>query len=132
MLSAGDLSVRAARILGYRPVANEVEVTIRPRGASESGRVHVHRVVNCTGPSSDVRRVGDPLLDALLSRRLLRPDPLCLGVETASDGALLDAAGRPSRVLSLVGPLLRADYWEATAVPELRQHAARLAERLLP
>ncbi len=132
MLSAGDLSVRAARILGYRPVANEVEVTIRPRGASEAGRVHVHRVVNCTGPSSDVRRVGDPLLDALLSRRLLRPDPLALGVETAADGALLDAAGRPSRVLSLVGPLLRADYWEATAVPELRQHAARLAERLLP
>lgn len=132
MLSAGDVSVRAARILGYRPVANEVEVTIRPRGAVEAGRVHVHRVVNCTGPSTDVRRVGDVLLDALLGRRLLRPDPLNLGVETAADGAVLDAAGRPSRVLYLVGPLLKADYWEATAVPELRQHAARLAERLLP
>jgi hypothetical protein len=31
-----------------------------------------------------------------------------------------------------VGPLLKADYWEATAVPELRAHAARLAEALLP
>ena len=132
MIASGDLSVRAARILGYRPVANEVEVTIRPRGASEAGRVHVDRVINCTGPSSDVRRVGDSLLDALLSRRLLRPDPLGLGVETAAGGALLDAAGRPSRVLYLVGPLLKADHWEATAVPELRQHAARLAERLLP
>ena len=131
MLTAGDLSVRAARILGYRPVANEVEVTLRPRGASESVRVHVQRVVNCTGPSGDVRRIGDPLLDALLARRLLRPDPLGLGVETAADGAVLDAAGRPSRALFLVGPLLKADYWEATAVPELRQHAARLAERLL-
>jgi uncharacterized NAD(P)/FAD-binding protein YdhS len=132
MLAAGDLSVRAARILGYRPVAGEVEVTIRPRGASEAGRVHVNRVVNCTGPSSDVRRIGDPLLDALLERRILRPDPLGLGLETAADGALLDASGKPSRVLYLVGPLLKADYWEATAVPELRQHAARLAERLLP
>ena len=45
---------------------------------------------------------------------------------------MLDAAGSPSRVLSLVGPLLKAGFWEATAVPELRQHAARLAERLLP
>ncbi|HWZ84862.1 MAG TPA: FAD/NAD(P)-binding protein [Thermoanaerobaculia bacterium] len=132
MLAAGDLSVRAARILGYRSVAGEVEVTIRPRGASEAGRVHVNRVVNCTGPSTDVRRVGDPLLDALLARRLLRPDPLGLGLETAADGALFDAAGRPSRVLSLVGPLLKADRWEATAVPELRERAARLAERLLP
>jgi uncharacterized NAD(P)/FAD-binding protein YdhS len=132
MLAAGDLSVRAARILGYRSVAGEVEVTIRPRGATEAGRVHVDRVINCTGPSTDVRRVGDPLLDTLLARDLLRPDPLGLGVETGADGALLDAAGRPSRILYLVGPLLKADHWEATAVPELRQHAARLAERLLP
>lgn len=132
MLSAGDLSVRAARILGYRQVPGEIEVMIRPRGAAEAVRIHVSRVVNCTGPSSDVRRVGDPLLDALSARGLLRPDPLALGLETAADGALLDASGRPSRVLYLVGPLLKADYWEATAVPELRQHAARLAERLLP
>ena len=132
LLVSGDLSVRAARLLGYRPVAGEIEVTLRPRGASESVRIHVHRVVNCTGPSSDVRRLGDPLLDALLGRGSIRPDPLGLGLETAADGALLDASGRPSRVLYLVGPLLKPNFWEATAVPELRQHAARLAERLLP
>ncbi len=132
MIASGDLSVRAARILGYRPVANEVEVTIRPRGATAAGRVHVDRVVNCTGPSSDVRRVGDPLLESLLARRLIRPDPHALGLETTADDSVLDASGNPSRVLSLVGPLLKAGFWEATAVPELRQHAARLAERLLP
>lgn len=132
MLASGDLSVRAARILGYRPVAGEVEVMLRPRGAAESVRIHVHRVVNATGPSTDVQRIGDLLLDALLARGLLRPDPLGLGLETASDLALLDTEGRPSRFLYLVGPLLKADYWEATAVPELRAHAARLAERLLP
>jgi uncharacterized NAD(P)/FAD-binding protein YdhS len=132
LIAAGDLSVRAARILGYRPVAKEVEVTIRPRGSSTAGRVHVDRVVNCTGPSTDVRRVGDPLLDTLLARRLIRPDPLGLGLETSDDGALLDAAGTPSGILHLVGPLLKARFWEATAVPELREHAARLAARLLP
>jgi len=132
MLVSGDLSVRAARILGYRPVAGEVEVMLRPRGASEPVRIHVQRVVNATGPSTDVRRIGDPLLDALLARDVLRPDPLGLGLETASDLALLDAEGKPSRSLYLMGPLLKAGYWEATAVPELRAHAARLAERLLP
>ena len=29
-----------------------------------------------------------------------------------------------------MGPLLKADLWESTAVPELRVHAARLAEHL--
>ena len=132
MLLAGDLSVRAARVLGYRAVASEVEVTIRPRGAAETVRVHVDRVVNCTGPSTDVRRIGDPLLDALIARGILRPDPFGLGIETAADGAVLDAAGHPSRTLYCVGPLLKANRWEATAVPELRDLAARLAERLLP
>ena len=114
-------------------MANEVEVTIRPRGATAAGRVHVDRVVNCTGPSSDVRRVGDALLEALLGAPPRPPRPASRSASRrAADGALLDAAGRPSRVLSLVGPLLKAGFWEATAVPELRQHAARLAERLLP
>jgi len=132
LLVSGDLSVRAARLLGYRSVAGEVEVTLRPRGASEPVRIHVHRVVNCTGPSTDVRRLGDPLLDALVARGLIQPDPLGLGLETAADGAVLEASGRHSRVLYLVGPLLKPNFWETTAVPELRQHAARLAERLLP
>jgi uncharacterized NAD(P)/FAD-binding protein YdhS len=132
MLVSGDLSVRAARVLGYRAVAGEIEVMLRPRGGTEPVRIHVQRVVNATGPSTDVRRIGDPLLDALLGRGLLRPDALALGLETAPDLALLDADGKPSRFLYLVGPLLKADYWEATAVQELRAHAARLAELLLP
>jgi uncharacterized NAD(P)/FAD-binding protein YdhS len=32
--------------------------------------------------------------------------------------------------LYYIGPWLRARDWEATAVPELREHAARLARRL--
>jgi uncharacterized NAD(P)/FAD-binding protein YdhS len=32
----------------------------------------------------------------------------------------------------LVGPLLKARFWEATAVPELRGHARSIAQRLLP
>jgi hypothetical protein len=30
-----------------------------------------------------------------------------------------------------VGPLLKAELWEATAVPELREHARKLADCML-
>ena len=30
-----------------------------------------------------------------------------------------------------LGPMLRADHWEATAVPELRAHAEQLARHLV-
>ncbi len=79
-----------------------------------------------------MRRIGDGLLDALLAAGRIVPDPHRLGILAAEDGAIIGADREPSRTVFLVGPLLKARDWEATAVPELRVHAARLAERLLP
>ena len=132
MWQAGEFQVRAGRVLRYEPTADGVRVLVRPRGQEKPESIFVERVVNCTGPSSDVRRIGDRLLDALCRRGLAVPDPLGLGLEVSDDLALLDSDGRPSDTLFLVGPLLKARFWEATAVPELRQHAATVAEQLLP
>jgi hypothetical protein len=44
---------------------------------------------------------------------------------------VISRLGEPSRVLYYVGPLLRARDGEGTAVPELRQYAARLARTIL-
>ena len=60
------------------------------------------------------------------------PDALSLGLDVSDDLAILDADGQASASIFLVGPLLKARFWEATAVPELRQHAATLARKLLP
>jgi uncharacterized NAD(P)/FAD-binding protein YdhS len=132
MREAGELQIRAARVLRYETTSDGVRVLIRPRGSSRTEPLFVERIVNCTGPSSDVRRLGDRLLDALCRRGLVVPDLLSLGLDVSDELALLDSHGRPSETLFLVGPLLKAKFWEATAVPELRQHAARVAERLLP
>jgi uncharacterized NAD(P)/FAD-binding protein YdhS len=132
MRRSGEFQVRAGRVVRYEPTADGVRVLVRPRGQAKLEAVFVDRVVNCTGPSSDVARIGDRLLDALRRRGLAVPDPLRLGVEVSDDLALLGADGRPSDRLFLVGPLLKARFWEATAVPELRGHARSVAERLLP
>ncbi len=131
MREQGELRVRAGRILALAERGDGVDVRLRPRGGSQEESLRVARVVNCTGPSTDARRLDDRLIGSLREAGLIRPDPLGLGLEADADGALLDAAGRPSPVLSLVGPLLKARDWEATAVPELRDHAFRLATRLL-
>ena len=132
MMKASELQIRPGRVLRYEPSEGGVRVLVRPRDQSPVEALFVERVVNCTGPSSDVRRIGDRLLDALRARGLAVADPLRLGLEVSDDLALLDAEGRPSSFLFLVGPLMKARFWEATAVPELRQHAANVAKRLLP
>jgi uncharacterized NAD(P)/FAD-binding protein YdhS len=128
--SERKLSVQAGRILGLERAAEQVRVTWRPRGTRPRATLLVDRVINCTGPNYDPRRSRDPLMVSLLAQGLAIPDPLGLGVRTSAFGALLDAQGRCSRGLYYVGPMLRPDHWESTAVPELREHAARLAHHL--
>jgi uncharacterized NAD(P)/FAD-binding protein YdhS len=87
----------------------------------------VDRVVNCTGPDYNVGRSQDPLIQSLVSQGLAVSDPLNVGLRTGSYGALINAEGRAAPNLFYVGPMLRADHWEATAAQELRGHAERLA-----
>lgn len=51
-------------------------------------------------------------------------------IQVTADGEVMSADGCIVKGLYYVGPWLRARNWEATAVPELREHARRLAERL--
>jgi uncharacterized NAD(P)/FAD-binding protein YdhS len=124
------LSVQAGRIVSLERTAEQVRVTWRPRGAHAPATLLVDRVINCTGPNYDPRHSRDPLMVSLLTQGLAVSDPLGLGLRTSAFGAVLDAQGRCSRGLYYVGPMLRPDHWESTAVPELREHAARLASHL--
>ncbi len=78
-----------------------------------------------------MERSESTLVSGLLAAGLITPDGLGLGLRVDADGAVVDAQGRSSRMLSYIGPMLKARDWEATAVPELRVHAQRLAHRLL-
>jgi uncharacterized NAD(P)/FAD-binding protein YdhS len=124
------LHVHAGRLLGFEAVGNQIRVTWKARGAHEQQTLLVDRVVNCTGPDYNVRRSCDPLMRSLLAQGLAVADPHNLGIRTGSYGALIDAQGRASTNLFYVGPMLRADHWEATAAQELRGHAERLASYL--
>jgi uncharacterized NAD(P)/FAD-binding protein YdhS len=121
------LHVHAGHLLRFEAVGNQTRVTWRARGSAERQTLLVDRVVNCTGPDYNVLRSRDPLLRSLLSQGLAVPDSLGLGIRTGAYGALLDAHGRAAPNLFYIGPLLRADHWEATAAQELRGHAERLA-----
>jgi uncharacterized NAD(P)/FAD-binding protein YdhS len=130
LIDDGQLRILAGRVQGYETFTDSARVAVRPRGGDKVEHFIVDRVINCTGPSGDLRTLRDPLIGFLRSREMLRPDELGLGLETADDGALRDARGVPSGVIYYVGPLLKAMHWESTAVPELRVHAARLAATL--
>ncbi len=126
----GRLGIRAAEVLEVEPL---------PRGGlavvlSDGDRLEVGWVVNCTGPQSDVRLLGDPLLDDLLRPRagtsLATVATAGMGFLT-HQGRLLDSAGTSDAPVWTLGALRRGELWESTAVPEIRTQAFALASSAL-
>lgn len=131
LLRSGQLQVRAGRLQSLQAgEAGGLTAVYRPRAGQSTVSLRVGHVINCTGPSTDLKRAREPLMQSLLACGQATPDKLGLGLATGEHYALLDAKGRPSPVLRYLGPFLRAQYWECTAVPELRRHAKALAEVL--
>ena len=130
MRESGAVELLPARVARVVETPTGVTVTYVPRDGAAPRELVVGKVINCTGPDTDLARVRDPLIRALREHGTIRPDPLGLGLDTDEDGRLIGAAGTPSGRLTLVGPLRKGRLWEHTAVPELRVEAKRVAERL--
>ena len=130
LVESGRVEVVAGVVTGVAcgPHGTSRVIVRDPRGARTT--LDAHRVVNCAGASFDLRRSATPLVRELLDRGLARPGPLGLGLDVTADGSLVDAAGRASSAVSVVGPLRRGAEWETTAIPEIRAHAESLARRL--
>jgi uncharacterized NAD(P)/FAD-binding protein YdhS len=130
MRRSGRLQIFAGRIRQLVPEGDELRVVWRRRGRGENESFAVNAVINATGPDYAIKRSSDPLVQSLRAQGLVSADDLDLGLRTGPNGACVSADGVPSRDLYYLGPMLRADHWEATAAPELRAHAERLARHL--
>lgn len=145
MIASRQLRVIAGHLVAVREQRQDVELAIAQRvPGSHAGEkrgerrvhdprptlLHVGKVINCTGPNTDIATVEDPLMRNLHRLGLIRPDALGLGIDSDERGAVIDAHGRASERLFIVGPLRKGSLWENTAVPELRVESKAMAQRL--
>lgn len=125
----GRLTVHAGRIQSLQPVGKQLKVSWHRRGYRDDGpkELTVDAVINATGPSHCLSTTRNPLLRSLYDSGLIAADCAALGIKTGANYQVVGADGRTNNNIFYLGPMLRATYWEATAVAELRQHAAQLA-----
>ncbi|NMG08415.1 FAD/NAD(P)-binding protein [Brasilonema sp. UFV-L1] len=128
---SGQLTHYAGRIQTCQEFDSGVDVTIRQRVTHKDIVLRVNQIVNCTGSDCNYRRLQHPLLASLQEQRLIRPNALSIGIDTAANGALIDAEGNVSQMLYTLGTPRKGNLWETTAVPEIRSQAANLAQELL-
>jgi uncharacterized NAD(P)/FAD-binding protein YdhS len=130
-LQAEDrLRIGTGRVVGAEPLpTGGLRVELDDGSTRDVGWV-----VNCTGPQSDLRLLGNPVLDDLLRERggaaLASIDVAGLGVRT-ENGRLIASDGETDAPLWTLGALRRGELWETTAIPEIRLQAASVARAVL-
>jgi uncharacterized NAD(P)/FAD-binding protein YdhS len=130
-LARERLKHAAGRIVAVQSMPHGLGLRWRPRGRSDVETFVATRIINCSGPSSVIDAASSPLLWRLRQSGRLQACPHGLGLLVDDAYQLIDAQGQGQPGLHYIGPHLRAQRWEATAVPELREHAAQLAAQLL-
>lgn len=125
------LRVQAATIDRIAPEGERIAVDLRLNSFDAEEHLVVDRVINCTGPTWDPRKLDHPLVKNLLEGGLVRADALGIGFDVDIDGALVDNEASPSEWLFAIGPLRNGVLLETTAVPEIGQQAELLSDLLL-
>lgn len=129
--SRGQVRVRAARLLHARLEHGRIEALLRQRGHAHATYERYDVLVRATGLDTDIQRSTHALVSHLREAGLVKADRHGLGFEATDAFELLDRAGAVVPGLYGIGPLLRGQWWEITAVPELRRVAQSLGRALV-
>ncbi|KAB7897213.1 FAD-dependent oxidoreductase [Rouxiella sp. S1S-2] len=124
------LQVRAARLAGAAAVGKELQLTLHPRGA-EPEPLTVDKIIVTTGPAHGSLLTGDALLSQLAAQGLIQADPLALGIWVNQQSQTLNGSGEANPHLLVVGPAARGRFGELMGLPQVAEHAEKLAHQLL-
>lgn len=125
------VNVLAGRIVSAQSDGNSVRLAVAERGTNCLKEIDAAWVVNCTGPAPSNSVAANPAIGSLLVDGWLAPDELGLGLKTTPAGNAIGEDGREANDVFVVGTLRKPQYWESTAVPELRVQAAAIAQHAL-
>ncbi len=125
------LIANSGRLVDVVDEGEKAAVTIA-NADGEKQRIMADRVINCTGPESNILKSSNPLISTLAARQLITADELKLGIHAnpATGEIIGDDAPANSNIFT-IGGNLKGLLWESTAAPELRVQAQNLAITIL-
>ncbi|WP_337030696.1 FAD/NAD(P)-binding protein [Pantoea agglomerans] len=128
--ASGQLSLLAARLIAAEAVGNNLQLTLRLRGAQSEIRV-VDKVIVTTGPAHNALLKSNALLRQLHGDGVIQPDPLALGIQVNALSQTLNAQGDANPHLYVAGPAARGRFGELMGLPQVAEHAESVARQLL-
>ncbi len=128
----GKLHINSGKIIDFTESDKAITLTYFDKKEQITKELKVSRVINCTGPETNLKNLDQSFLKNCLLNGLLTQDNLNLGIKTNTETyQILDSRGIPHKNLFTIGSSLKGELWESTAVNELRVQGKSLAEQLL-
>jgi uncharacterized NAD(P)/FAD-binding protein YdhS len=127
----GKLNINSGKIIDITESNESIIVQYFDKKENEIKAINVSRVINCTGPETDLMYLEKNFLKNCLLKGILTQDKLKLGIKTDTETfQIIRSDGKPHTNLYTIGSNLKGELWESTAVNELREQAEKLAKRL--
>lgn len=127
----GKLKINSGRLLNFTENEEGITVDYYDKKDHQEKQIIVSRIINCTGPDTNLKHVENSFLKNCLLKGILKQDDLKLGIvaDTNTFQVIADD-GKAHTNLFTLGSNLKGELWESTAVNELRSQAESLAEQL--
>jgi uncharacterized NAD(P)/FAD-binding protein YdhS len=125
----GVVNFYAGYLKTLKDAGDGIGIEYRKRGRRETIALTVDWIVNCTG----MERAGlahSPLLQEMRRQGFVVADSLGLGISVNRDSRVLISEGVTQSNLYAVGALTAGQFWEITAVPDIRAQAERVAAQI--
>lgn len=128
----GKLHINSGKILDLTESKDSILVEYFDKKENNTKEITVSRVINCTGPETNLLNLDKSFLKNCLLKGILKQDKLKLGISADIDSyQVINSDGKPHRNLFTIGSNLKGELWESTAVNELRGQAEKLANIFL-
>lgn len=127
----GHLQIYSGRLIDIIENQGEISATFFDKKQRREVQIQVSRVINCTGPETDLSKLEDNYLKNGLLKGLLSQDELKLGINADPNTfEVINSLGFVESGLFTLGSNLKGILWESTAVSEIRVQAEQIAKRI--
>ena len=126
------LEVIAGEIHKISDEETHLEVTLFNKKSKKFKTIQVSRIINCTGPQTNLKESENQLLQKLFMEGFLSQDELNLGTRIdLSTYEIIDSTNEVVPCFFTLGVNLKGELWESVAVPELKVQAKEVAHQMV-
>lgn len=127
-LTDGSLTILAASLLDAQADQDALTLSVRRRARHEIETLSANRIIVTTGPAHAKVLLAQAYLRSLKAAGHVKADHLGLGIACDGDSRAIGSNGGIVPTLFIAGPLARARFGELMGLPQVSEHARRVAE----